>query len=198
MKPKEPWIAHKAQIQGGKPFSTPSGKIEIYSDTLANMDFKKTRYGSYVPPIPSYRPSPELAEPGRLEKFPLSLVTPHPRMRTHSQFWDVPWLRELEKQEVAMNTADAASRGVRNGDLVRIFNDRGKVVAPALVTDRIMQGVVRLHHGAWPDVRADGTDMGGNPNFLTSDTPSPAGAANKNGSLVQIEKYVGKYDKQTA
>ncbi|MDP6183910.1 MAG: molybdopterin-dependent oxidoreductase, partial [Gammaproteobacteria bacterium] len=198
MRMKEPWIAHKAQIQEGKPFPTPSGKIEIYSEALANMDFKKTRYGSYIPPIPSYRPSPELEEPGRLEQFPLILVTPHPRVRTHSQFQDVPWLRELEQQELVMNTEDADSRGVRDGDLVAIFNDRGRVVAPASVTDRIMQGVVRLYHGAWPDLQPDGTDLGGNPNFLTSDTPSPAGAANKNGALVQIEKYLGKYDEQTA
>ena len=75
---------------------------------------------------------------------------------------------------------------------IRISNDRGKIVAVAKVTERIMNGVVRIYHGTWPAIAEDGTDMAGNPNFLTNDRPSPAGSFPKNTALVEVEKYDGK------
>jgi len=189
----EPWIAFKDQIQNGKPFNTPSGKIEIYSDTLANMNFKETKYGSYIPPIPTYREAWESGNDPLAKKYPLQLITPHPRFRTHSQFWEVPWLREVYNHELIINTKDAVVRGIKDGDMVRIWNDRGKVSAVAKVTERIMPGVVRMYHGTWPVIDKDGTDLAGNPNFLTNDRPSPAGSFPKNTVLVEV----GRYDDST-
>lgn len=185
----EPYVAFTDQIHRGVPFDTPSGKIEIYSDTLANMNFKESKYGDYIPPIPTYRESWESDHSPVAKKYPLMLISPHPRYRTHSQYFDVSWLRETYRDEAMINVKDADARGIKEGDLVRVFNDRGKVVITARVTERIMPGVVRIYHGAWPALSEDGTDMAGNPNFLTSDRPSPAGSFPKNTALVQIEKY---------
>ena len=69
-----------------------------------------------------------------------------------------------------------------------MWNDRGRVVVPAYVTERCMPGVVVLYEGAWMDLAKDGTDRAGNPDFLTLDEPSPAGAFAYNTILVDFKK----------
>jgi anaerobic dimethyl sulfoxide reductase subunit A len=70
-------------------------------------------------------------------------------------------LRELDPQTVLISPADAGVRGIKNGDMVRVFNDRGEMIIPAKVTERIMPGVVDLPQGSWfcPDEK--GIDRGG-------------------------------------
>jgi anaerobic dimethyl sulfoxide reductase subunit A len=79
-------------------------------------------------------------------------------------------------------------RGIRDGDLVRIFNDRGVMILPAKVTGRIMHGVVDIPQGAWYDPDENGVDRAGCANILTRDVISPGGAFASNTALVQVKK----------
>ncbi len=171
------------------PFQTPSGKIEILSTTLAQItDWKRTQYGYEIPYIPKWIEPWESLNSEKTKDYPFHLVTPHPRWRTHSIFNNIPWLRETFAQETTVNTGDARKLGLQTGDTVEVWNDRGRVVTPVYVTERCMPGVVVMHEGAWMDIAEDGTDRSGNPDFLTLDNPSPAGAFAYNTILVNIKK----------
>jgi anaerobic dimethyl sulfoxide reductase subunit A len=185
----EPHVAFREQIEQGKPFKTPSGKIEILSTPLAQtIDWTKTRYGYHVPSIPKWiEPWESLISP-KVSKYPFHLVTPHPRWRTHSIFNNCSWLRETYEQEVTVNASDARKLGIKTGDTVEVWNDRGKVVVPVYVTERVMPGVAVLHEGAWIDLDENGVDRSGNPDMLTLDEPSPAGAFAYNTILCNIRK----------
>jgi len=186
---KEPLVAFRKQIEQGVPFETPTGKIEILSSELAWIaDWKKTRYGSHIPSIPKWIEPTEYLGGKIAEKYPFHLISPHPRHRTHSIFHNCSWLQEAFQQEVTINAADAKKLGIRTGDTVEIWNDRGGVVVPAYVTERVLPGVLVLHEGAWLDLDAEGWDCGGNPDFLTDDNPSPAGAFTYNNAQVRIRK----------
>ncbi|MFC2042471.1 molybdopterin-dependent oxidoreductase [Chloroflexota bacterium] len=180
----EPVIAFKEQIEDpqNNPFPTPSGKIEIYSQQLADL------HNPRIPPIPKYIEAWE--EPGDplARKYPLQLVTPHFKGRSHSSYDSIPWLRELEPQVVWINTTDARNRGIADGDEVGVFNDIGQIVVPAKVTQRIMPGVVCLYEGAWFAPDENGIDRGGCCNVLTKDERSPGGAFITNTCLIQVEK----------
>lgn len=182
--PEGPHVAFRKQIEDPEnhPFQTPSGKIEIYSQQLADMDDPK------IPPIPKYlEPWEGLRDP-LVESYPLQLITLHPRRRAHTQGETIPWLRETQKQGVQMNPADAMSRGIADGDMVRVFNDRGVTMLQAIVTRRIKKGVVSILEGAWYDPDNDGVDLGGGPNVLTRDEHSPGGGYVTNTCLVQVKK----------
>jgi len=166
-------------------FSTPSGKIEIYSKIAAQMNHP------LIPTIPKYIETWESLNDPIVQKYPLQLITPHFKLRAHSQFDNLPWLRELFSQTVSINSIDAEAKGIHDGDLIRIFNDRGEVRVPASVTERIMPGVVALPQGAWFAPDKDGIDHGGCANVLTKNTTSPGGAFTPNTALVQIER-IGK------
>jgi len=184
-----PHIAFEEQITQGVPFETPSGKIEILSGSLANIkDWTKTQYGYEIPYIPKWIEPFESLNHEKAKKFPFHMITPHPRWRTHSIFHNIPWLRETYQQEVTISTRDAAKLGIKTGDIVEVWNERGKVVVPAYVTERCMPDVVVLFEGAWMDLAKDGTDRSGNPDFLTLDEPSPAGAFAYNTILVDLKK----------
>jgi len=185
----EPKVAFKDQINYGTPFETPSGKIEILSTTLAQTtDWTRTQYGYYIPAIPKWIEPWESLNHPLTEKYPFHMITPHPRWRTHSIFNNISWLRETFSQETTMNAADAKRLGIQTGDTIEVWNDRGKCVTPVYVTERCMPGVVVLHEGAWMDVDENGVDRSGNPDFLTDDNPSPAGAFAYNTILVDVKK----------
>ncbi|MCB1312730.1 MAG: molybdopterin-dependent oxidoreductase [Sedimentitalea sp.] len=185
----QPHVAFRAQIETGLPFQTYSGKIEIFSGQLAEItDWTRTQYGYHIPAIPKWiEPWESLNSPMTAE-FPFHMITPHPRWRTHSIFNNIPWLRETFAQEVTVNAADAKRLGLEMGDTVEIWNDRGRVIAPVYVTERCMPGVVALHEGSWMDIDDEGVDRSGNPDFLTLDNPSPAGAFAYNTILVNMKK----------
>ena len=180
----EPYVAFKKQIEdpANNPFPTPSGKIEIYSQQLADLNRPE------LPPIPTYVETWESRNDPLATKYPLQLITTHFKRRANNQFDNIPWLRELEPQAVLISSQDAQTRGVSDGDMVRVFNDRGEMVIPARVTERIMPGVVDVPHGAWYRPDENGVDRGGCANVLTNDTYSPGGAFAYNTALVQIEK----------
>lgn len=185
----KPHVAFEAQISKGVPFETPSGKIEILSTTLAKIkDWTKTQYGYEIPYIPKWiEPFESLNHP-LAKKYPFHMITPHPRWRTHSIFHNIPWLRETYQQEMTISAIDARSRGIVTGDIVEVWNDRGRCIVPVYVTERCMPGVVVLYEGAWMDLAKDGSDRSGNPDFLTLDEPSPAGAFAYNTILVDFRK----------
>jgi anaerobic dimethyl sulfoxide reductase subunit A len=160
------------------PFSTPSGKIEIYSMTIAA---KPDPYGlGAIPPIPTW------IDDGIDSRYPLRMVTPKSRARTHSIHDNQPILSRADVDDVWINTGDAAARAIINGQLVRIFNGRGETRLPAKVTDRIAPGVVSIKEGAWFTPDGSGADTRGCANVLTADRASPAGAAPFNSCFVDI------------
>jgi anaerobic dimethyl sulfoxide reductase subunit A len=180
----EPEISFKKQIEdpANNPFPTHSGKIEIFSQRLADLNVPN------LPPIPKYIETWEGRNDCLANKYPLQLITAHCKRRVHSQLDNIPWLKELEPQTVWINSSDAQIRGVGDGGLVRVFNDRGAVIIPAKVTERIMPGVVSITEGAWYRPDEAGVDWGGCANVLTRDESSPGGAFPSNSSLVQVEK----------
>lgn len=161
-------------------FSTPSGRIEVYSTTLAA---NPNPYGlGVIPPIPTW-----IASDDDTVRFPLSLCTPKSRARTHSIHGNQPGLARVDPDTVWMHPADAHARGITNGQVVRIFNDIGATVLPAQVTDRIAPGVVSIKEGAWFAPGADGVDTEGCANVLTTDRAAPCGATTYNTNQVEIQ-----------
>jgi anaerobic dimethyl sulfoxide reductase subunit A len=184
VEPTEPYVAFREQIQDltSHPFPTPSGKIEIFSQEIADW------HDQDIPPIPKYMEAWEGPNDPLRERYPLQLITTHFRRRAHSQFEYVPWLKDLEPQTMLINPADAAARGIEDRDRVTVFNDRGKLVIMARVTERIVPGVVDIPEGAWYDPDENGVDRGGCCNVLTRDEHSPGGALCSNTCLVEVQK----------
>jgi len=180
----QPHIAFSKEVHdpANNPFPTPSGKIEIYSQQIADMDNPE------LPSIPKYIETWESPNDPLAVKYPLQLITTHFKRRAHTQFDNIPWLRELEPQAIKINTIDAQARDIKDGDLVRVFNDRGSMIIAAKVTERIMSSVVDLPQGAWYSPDENGVDRAGCANVLTRDKPSPGRAFSSNTALVQVEK----------
>jgi anaerobic dimethyl sulfoxide reductase subunit A len=178
-------VAFARQIRDPErhPFSTPSGKIEIYSTVLAaNPD----PYGlGAIPPIPTW--IPDEADPSRTDpRWPLRLVSPKSRARTHSIHDNQPVLMRADRDDVWLHPADAGARGIVDGEPVRVFNARGETTLPARVTDRIARGVVSIKEGAWFTPDAAGRDTHGCANVLIADRASPAAAAPFNTCFVEV------------
>ena len=183
VKVTEPFIAFREQIEDpdNHPFPTLSGKIEIYCEHMAELNH------SLMPPIPKYFSHNEHYDSPKAEKYPLQLLTPHNKRRTHSSLHHMPWLEEIEPHTVWISSVDASQRGIKNGDLVDVYNDRGRIRIPAKVTERIIPGAVCVYQGAWYNPDKDGVDIGGCANTLTNDGYSPGGALPMNSALVQVE-----------
>lgn len=173
------------------PLTTPSGKIEIFSDRLWEM--AKTwelPEGDVITALPEYVATWEGAEEARTNaKHPLQCIGHHYKQRTHSSYGNVDWMQEAHPQVVWINTGDAADRRIANGDLVDVFNDRGRIRLPARVTARIAPGVVSVPQGAWYTPDAQGVDVGGSVNTLTSWHPTAIAKGNaQHTTLVEIVK----------
>ncbi len=169
---------------------TPSDKIEILS-----LEIEKFGYDD-CPPHPTWIEPTEWLGSEETKKHPLHIISPHPKYRLHSQM-DNTWLRDTYevagREPLWMNPEDAKARGIGSGDVVRAFNDRGALLAGAIVTDRIRQGVVMLHEGAWYDPDRPG-EVGalckhGNINLVTLDkgTSKLAQGNIANTALVEVE-----------
>ena len=175
------------------PLLTPSGKIEIYSAALQELsDTWELAEGDKITAVPEYFPTWEGIEDPLRDTYPLQCIGHHYKARTHSTYGNVDWMKEAHHQMVWLNPIDARARGIDEGDEVYVYNDRGRLIAPARVTDRIMPGVVSVPQGAWyaPDSKgAKGVDKGGCVNTLTSQRPTPLAKGNAQHTiLVEIEK----------
>ena len=175
-------IAFEAQRKGEKPFATPSGKVEIYSRTLEEMQDER------IPSVPGYV---EVKEgPGKSEKYPLQLIGWHTKGRAHSVGFHNKELQKRYPQILWMNPKDGANRGLSSEDLVEVFNDRGKMVAPVLLTEEIIEGVAAIAQGAWHQADEEGRDIAGSMNVLTSQEPTPLAKGNpQHTNLVEVRKY---------
>ena len=169
----------------GHPFATPSGKIEIYSTRLAARP-DPCGLGP-IPPIPTWVDPFEGVTDPRRARFPLQLITPQSRARTHSTHANQEMLHRLDPPGAWINPADAGPRGIQDGQSVRIFNDRGALVLPAVVTENVAVGVISITEGRWWQPDDDGLDLGGNPNTVSLDRPSACGATTYNTCLIEVE-----------
>lgn len=182
---EEPYIAFKEQIEDleNKPFKTPSGKIEIYSKRIEELNDPDN------PPIPKYMERWEGRYDPLSKKYPLQLLSPHPKNRVHSEMYLVEWLKEVDPHVAWINPIDAESRDIKNGDEILVFNDRGKITIKAWLTERIIPGVISIFEGAWYNPDENGIDRGGCVNTLTKDAYSPGGASALKSCLVEMKKF---------
>jgi len=126
-------------------------------------------------------------------EYPLMLITPHSRYRVHYLFWEHPWLKDhVYRHRVWLNVADARVRGIIDGDMIEVYNDRGKVLMPAYVTSRIMPGVVLIHSGGKVIHDENGVDLGASPSTLLGGDFESCLAPARATNLVQIKKHTGK------
>ncbi|MFD9680922.1 molybdopterin guanine dinucleotide-containing S/N-oxide reductase [Rhodococcus sp. NPDC059969] len=176
------------------PLSTPSGKIEIFSETIESFGYDDC---SGHPRW--YEPDEWLGGP-RASQFPLHLIANQPKSRLHSQL-DHGAASQASKiqgrEPIRMHPDAAAARGVSAGDVVRVFNDRGACLAGVIVDSDLRSDVVQLSTGAWYDpldpADPDAMCVHGNPNVLTPDigTSSLSHGCTGQHVLVQIEKFDG-------
>lgn len=173
-KEHKPKVVFEKNIKEGIPFDTPSGKIEIFSKTLYNLGRPEE-----IPGTPRHIFCAEGPEDRFKAKYPLQLIAYHTKKRCHSQHDQNKLLQELDPTALWINPADASERGIKTGDMVEIFNDRGIIRIPAKVTDRIVQGVIAVSEGGWYKEAADGADIGGSINVLTmTDKATPIANGN--------------------
>jgi len=191
-RPDKPKVAFEGfrKDPENNPLGTPSGKIEIFSKRL--WDIGKTwklEKGDRITALPEYHPTWEGAEDAQGNKYPLQLMGHHYKQRTHSSYGNVDWLHQVAPQQVWINPLDAADRGIKHGDMVKVFNDRGETRVTAKVTDRVMPGVATLPQGAWFTPDEKGVDQNGCINVLTTHRPSPLAKGNpQHTNLVDVAK----------
>lgn len=195
--PTEPGLTLFADFRAdpiGRPLSTPSGRIEIFS-----ADIDRFGYADCAGHPRWYEPTEWLGG-ARASRYPLHLLANQPATRLHSQL-DGGATSQASKvqgrEPIRMNPEDAAARGLTGGDVVRVFNDRGACLAGVVIDDRLRPAVVQLPTGAWFDP-ADPADpdsmcVHGNPNVLTEDIGTSSLARGCTGAhvLVQVEKFAG-------
>jgi biotin/methionine sulfoxide reductase len=176
------------------PLATPSGRIEIFSSTIDGFHYED------CPGHPTWLEPTEWLGAPLAVRYPLHLVANNPTARLHSQL-DVGAFSQSTKvqgrEPIRIHPADAAARGIRDGDVVRVFNDRGSCLAGAVVGNTIRPRVVQLSTGAWYDpldpADPDSMCVHGNPNVLTFDrgTSKLAQACSGQHALVEVERWSG-------
>ena len=142
-----------------------------------------------VAAAPKYIPAWEGPEDPLTKDYPLQCIGFKGKNRANSTMFASPWMRDVQTQKVWINPIDAEKRGVKQGDLVKIFNGRGTVMIPAELTPRIMPGVVAMQTAAWWNPDKDGIDRGGSLNVLNSTRITPIAKGNAHHTmLVQVAK----------
>jgi anaerobic selenocysteine-containing dehydrogenase len=152
-----------------KQFPTKSGRIEFYVERMIPFDQQ----------LPGFKEPVEATPTNPLfKKYPLIFLSTHTRFRTHSQYVNLPWLKEINNNGegfLEINPVDAAARGLDTGDVVKVFNDRGYMKVRARLTEGIKPGVVNCYQGGWDTVRVKHY-IEGHPNNLTHQIANPAQA----------------------
>jgi molybdopterin guanine dinucleotide-containing S/N-oxide reductase-like protein len=184
------------------PMSTPSGKLEFYSERLAKAfpdDMER-------PPVPHWVEKSDFHDERlsseRARRYTLLVLSNHPRWRVHAQMDDVNWFHEIVTGKVRgsdgylyepawLHPSEASKRGINSGDVVTIYNERGRVLCGAYVTERIMPGVVYIDHGARYDPIVPGEfDRGGAINTICPHKTTSKNCAGMvtSGFLAEVER----------
>jgi len=193
----------KRGTEKAKELSTYSGKFEFVSQSLLqNLPDDNER-----PPLPRYIPSWEGYGSELMQKYPIQLISPHPRHSYHTQHdIHVSWLADIPSHRIRkdnykwwpfrLNPGDATSRGITNGDIVKMYNDRGSVLGIAVVTERVKPGTIHSYEssGLYDPVErgmAESTDRGGCVNLLTPSRlmSENAPGMSPNSCLVEIKRW---------
>lgn len=183
------------------PLRTPSGRIEIFSETIAAFGYDDCPgHATWI------EPAEWLGSP-ITRQYPLHLLSNQPAARLHSQLDCSAVSRNAKvagREALWLHPADAAARGIADGDVVRVYNDRGACLAGAVVTEAIRPGVMQLATGAWFDPEFPATpgslEKHGNPNVLTLDkgTSKLAQCSSAQTVLVEVQRYAGEQPAVTA
>ncbi|MFC5291232.1 molybdopterin-dependent oxidoreductase [Actinokineospora guangxiensis] len=179
---------------GRFPLATPSGRIEIFSAAIDSFGYDDCAGH------PTWFEPAEWLRADLSDRFPLHLISNQPASRLHSQYDNGGHSLGSKirgREPLTMNPADAAARGIQNGMIVRVHNDRGSCLAGVILSDDLMPGVVQLATGAWWDPVRPGQsgtmDRHGNPNVLTADRPCSRLSQGPSAlsALVDVEPYDG-------
>ena len=182
------------------PLATPSGKIEIFSQTVAAFGYAD------CPGYPAWLEPCEwlgCASPA----FPLHLISNQPHNKLHSQIDHGSHSQSAKingREPVHMQANDAAARGLKDGDIVRLFNLRGACLGGVKIDENLRSGVIQMSTGAWYDpvdpAKPDSLCEHGNPNMLTPDkgTSQLGQGPIAHSCLVQVESYRDPLPRVTA
>ena len=193
----KPWVRHADFREDPElhALGTPSGFIEIFSRKIASFGYADCKGH------PMWFEKAERSHGGpKSDKYPFWLQSVHPDKRLHSQLCEAKSLRETYsvqgREPFYMNPQDAEKLGIKDGDLVRVYNERGQVLVGAVLSDNFPSGVVRLQEGAWfspLDESIGAIDTYGCPNTLTLDigASSLSQATSVSTCLVNVEKWQG-------
>lgn len=196
-KPSKPYVqfADFRADPDERALNTPSGKIELFSERVASFGYDD------CPGHAAWRAPKEYLGAPVAARFPLHMLSNQPKTRLHSQMdaGGASLRSKIKGREpLWLNPADAATRGVSDGDIVRVFNDRGQTLAGVILSADVMPGVIQFPTGAWFDPvdrrnPGGGLERHGNPNVLTRDegTSRLGQGTSAHSTLVEIEKYDG-------
>lgn len=185
----------------GNHLLTPSGKIELFCEKIASFGY------SDCPGHPVWIEPEESPRSDISARYPFQLLTPHPEDRLHSQLDNTSMASRYKiggREPVMINRADAEEQGIEQNDIVEVYNDRGRILAGACITDDIIRGVVAVAEGAWycaeDPLEKNSLCLSGQVNLLTSDRPSSrfAQAISANTCLVGVKKYDGTPPRNSA
>lgn len=176
------------------PLQTPSGKIEIFSETIAGFGYAD------CPGHPVWLDKPA-------QSVPLHLLSNQPKTRLHSQYDHGSYSQASKiqgREPMTINRQDAMARGICDEDVVRVYNSRGAFLAGVRVSDDIRPGVVQIATGAWFDPlvkgQANSLEKHGNPNVVTEDVgaSSLSQGCSAQTVSVEVEKWHGELPAITA
>jgi anaerobic dimethyl sulfoxide reductase subunit A len=207
----DPYHAFKGELKRGEnPFKkTPSGKLEFYSahlakgpEYMASHEYTPGKGRCYgkgnLPPMAQMTMGGKNTFYSKdTEKYPLLMSSCHSLYRVHSFLDNQALLRDCYRHAVWMNLADAKQRGIKDDEMVRVFNDMGEMILPGYVTSRLVPGTVCIFHGSWyqpgekkTELMPNGIDLRGSPNILIplGDLPDTIIGHFPCKGLVQVEK----------
>lgn len=191
------WVRHGDFFKEPEkhPLHTASGKIELYCATIAGYDIAD------CPPMPKWMEPFEYlgnAKPGQVH-----VVSPHPRMRLHSQMANAT-IRHIDnirgREFIFINPDDAKERGIVDGDLIEVYNDRGALIGGARVWPKIMKGVISIQEGVWLKLDSKGRCNSGAINTITSSNACSrlSQATSANTCLAWVKKCTDPEGENTA
>lgn len=163
----EPWVGFEDQVYG-----TPSRRIECYRENVLE----------WGQALPNYEEPMELYEGNPLrETYPLQLITPRTRFQIHEQFFDATWLQELKQPRLELNPTEMEARGLQNGDVIEVFNERGAFKCKVASNNSLRPGIASIYENVWPQYLEEG-DL---KSVLTEDL-NPRGYDCKYGPVIQF------------